>query len=376
MLTRIRIQNYKCLADVTLNLGPFNVLIGPNDTGKSSVLEAVFLLSELVKGRELGKGEGIPNLGEFIAHREGKTLLSFVANLRLAQTQAVYSIEISEDANVRSESLKGFSGQADFWFDVEESGRKVQTSFGDQGHPRKRTYLSVAQQDEGIAADEIVHALEARKFTPKAASIASPSPPANDPTTPVLRDDGEGLASVLDYMLLVERDSFDSLEKKLCEMVPYVRRLNVRPLGGKRIVEFSLDGDDRPIPANLASDGLLLFLGYITLLHMPGPRPGIILVDEPENGIHPKRLKEIVALLRQLREKEDVQIIMTTHSPYLLDSMKPEEVQIFTRGKDLCTKVTPMKDIPDLETLRSGYMLGEMWYNYDEEELVKGIGEG
>ena len=109
---------------------------------------------------------------------------------------------------------------------------------------------------------------------------------------------------------------------------------------------FELKGSKHRVPASLMSDGVLLVLGYLTLAYTNRP-PAILLIEEPENGIHPKLLKFVVEVLRGMSRGLDqdtppVQIILTTHSPYLLDATIPEEVYIFQKKEWL-----------------SEYMLGE-----------------
>ena len=100
----------------------------------------------------------------------------------------------------------------------------------------------------------------------------------------------------------------------------------------------------------------------------------MILIEEPENGIHPKRLIEVAKLLRQFVEREEnaPQIIMTTHSPYLLSQFQPEEVTLMRRQPDGSAKAFPLRDAKHIkERMGDDFYLGELWYNLDEEELLK-----
>lgn len=100
----------------------------------------------------------------------------------------------------------------------------------------------------------------------------------------------------------------------------------------------------------------------------------MLLIEEPENGIHPKRLIEVAKLLRQFVEREEnaPQIIMTTHSPYLLSEFQPEEVTLMRRQPDGSAKAFPLRDAPHIhERMGDGFYLGELWYNLNEEDLLK-----
>ncbi len=108
-------------------------------------------------------------------------------------------------------------------------------------------------------------------------------------------------------------------------------------------------------------------------MYSPKP-PNVILIEEPENGIHPKRLIEVAKLLRQFVEREEnaPQIIMTTHSPYLLSEFQPEEVTLMRRQPDGSAKAFPLRDAPHIrERMGDGFYLGELWYNLNEEDLLK-----
>ncbi len=126
-----------------------------------------------------------------------------------------------------------------------------------------------------------------------------------------------------------------------------------------------------------ASDGAILFLAFLALARVPDPPP-LLLIEEPENGVYPERLKELAALLKGVAASNDgpkiPQIIMTTHSPYLLSSFKPEEVTFLSRppgDPDAPVRARPLRDAPRIaERLAGGeFYLGELWYNLSEEEL-------
>ncbi len=132
----------------------------------------------------------------------------------------------------------------------------------------------------------------------------------------------------------------------------------------------------RAIRAQQASDGAILFLGLLALIHSPEP-PKLLLIEEPEKGVYPKRLEEVIRLIRRLQESPSgqaaPQIIMTTHSPYLLSSFHPDEVTLMVRrdGGRGPVEARPLRDAPHIEERlgRGEFYLGELWYNISEEEL-------
>ena len=107
----------------------------------------------------------------------------------------------------------------------------------------------------------------------------------------------------------------------------------------------------------------------------PSTPPRLILIEEPETGVHPKRLADIVALLRKITQglhgTHPAQVILTTHSPYLLDSIDPnvDQVLVFRRESDGSRSVKPV-DVEGLKEFLDDFMLGEVWFNVGEDGLV------
>ena len=114
----------------------------------------------------------------------------------------------------------------------------------------------------------------------------------------------------------------------------------------------------------------------LALIYTPEP-PRLLLIEEPEKGVYPKRLEEVIRLIRRLQEapsgRTAPQIIMTTHSPYLLSSFHPDEVTLMVRreGGSGPVEARPLRDAPNIEERlgRGEFYLGELWYNLSEDEL-------
>ncbi|MCZ6651649.1 MAG: AAA family ATPase [Planctomycetota bacterium] len=129
------------------------------------------------------------------------------------------------------------------------------------------------------------------------------------------------------------------------------------------------------IPPNDVSVGVKLLLFFVTLSHHPVP-PRIILLEEPEIGVHPKRLEHIVGYLRDVTKgthgQKPAQVIMTTHSPYILDHLDLEcdQVIAFFINEDGSRSAKPI-DAEGLKPHLKTFLLGELWFNKDEEGLVE-----
>jgi predicted ATPase len=137
---------------------------------------------------------------------------------------------------------------------------------------------------------------------------------------------------------------------------------------------FEKNGKKITLPASMVSSGLVLFTAFATLLHTTG-KPSILMVEEPERGVHPAILADIVKWLREIANPSDGSVgpivIITTHSPYLLDYCEPEEVLVFNRKDGGSTQVKRMADIKDIKNLLNEFQPGELWTALSEDGIFK-----
>ena len=191
---------------------------------------------------------------------------------------------------------------------------------------------------------------------------------------------GENLAAVLDVMQnSPDRSSFEAIQVALHDAIPTLRGIVLppaTPLAGAKALEFVLSRNGQipvSIPGSLASGGALLLTAYLTLAY--SQTPGLLLIKEPENGLHPSRLQTVLDLLRKMSRGEvgsrKRQIVVTTHNPLLLNHASPDEVRVFVRDPDQGTKVIPMTKAPDIDRLLKEFALGELWYLLGEEKLFR-----
>ena len=202
---------------------------------------------------------------------------------------------------------------------------------------------------------------------------------------------GFGLPRCLDDLLGYDRRRFDQLEAEFLRVFPGFGSIKLEPcpayhsaqafLGrdipslqqaeGKR-AGFELKESGAVLPASQASDGVSIVLAYLAVMHLPKP-PVLILIEEPENGIHPKRLQEIVRILRMLVEKSSrTQILMTSHSPYLLDEFQPDEVTLCRKDRDGAVQTRRLSEIEDVRSQLDVFTLGEIWTGEGDERLAGG----
>jgi predicted ATPase len=199
------------------------------------------------------------------------------------------------------------------------------------------------------------------------ARLAEPSA-ARDPKLP-LDPDGEGMPSYLAYMSLNRPHDFARLQESLRAVIPSVEgvrfdRVRAKPKPGGESWEDSLlfDFKGAPnIPGNLASEGTLLVLGLLSAF-MGRPSPNLVLLDDLDHGLHPKAQRDFMGMLRKLMEQNpNLQIVATTHSPYLLDSLEAKEVRLTALKADGSVACARLDEHPDFEKWKEEMTPGEFW---------------
>jgi len=184
----------------------------------------------------------------------------------------------------------------------------------------------------------------------------------------IVRNHGHGVAAQMARLALSDRGGLEAIRAEMSRVT------------GGRVLDCVLN-DDGPgvyslsfrlhdgtvIPGEDLSADLLMYLGFLTILHR-NDTPGVRLVEEPENGLHPLRLHEVVSVLRKLTER-GVQVICTTHSPDLLSVCDPAEVRVFLRPRP--GDATEVHELPpDFDRIAMRNSLGEIWASRGEEGLL------
>jgi predicted ATPase len=116
---------------------------------------------------------------------------------------------------------------------------------------------------------------------------------------------------------------------------------------------------ERPILARFASDGTLMMLSYLTLLYDPKP-PELIGIEEPENHLHPRLLPELAEECRIASAR--TQLMITTHSPFFVNGLAPEELWVLYRDLDGYAHARRAADMRGIrEFMEEGALLGHLW---------------
>lgn len=215
--------------------------------------------------------------------------------------------------------------------------------------------------------------------------------------SPVLSRSGDNLATVVKWFREYDEEgAFSALKRSLTEVASFFRQLRVLPAGHRPVVlgptrfgekqrvgerdfyalnyVFNGDGSKVELDAAFVSDGVLLLTAYLALAH--GSGADRLMIEEPENGVHPEAIEFLLDMFHKMSTGElgghARQILLTTHNPVLLNHLEPEEVLIFTRSADGAARVTPMAESKTVKTHRKEFGAGELWHLLGEEALIRG----
>jgi predicted ATPase len=388
VLTKLRVANFKNLADVSAEFGPLNVIIGPNGSGKSSLLQAIdFLRGFFCPALDVYLNErgfdyaDLPNL-----RQRGKAI-RWELTAELGPDAAGNSVGTYEYAatamkrrflGVGEERLTYRAAGRDPLTLVERSGRSV--VLRPSGDPERTARQQMANLPRSVLADltpgerrRFPAELRFRDWVTGFRSFLLWDPKIlrrpDRGKHMELGPSGEHLAPVLAGMRREEPESFRRLATRARRLFPTVSDIGAS--GGKygwQRIDLA-EGSVR-FNSEQMSDGVLRLLSVLALVHSKRVPP-LVTFEEPENGMHPQLVEEVVGLLRELSQRKppgSCQVLFTTHSPYVLDHFIdcPEQVYVMERGRPqegarLC-RLTDRRDI-DVVKATFKHSLGEAWYS-------------
>ncbi len=297
MLRKILIEGVRTHERTEIELGRLTCLVGPNGSGKTTVLQAVDSLRDDAAPHPSWQRAGIET----------------------------WKIELEDSGGVSVRMGKGVEPDARpnvFWFRLDsevlrqrsETGR---TELGPQGH---------------------------------------------------------NLATVLANLKLSEENRFLEIVRQLQLVVPTLEDVRPRIMSLGDTPQFELLFDyrgARAISARAVSEGTLLSLGLLTAVgQLAGPKP-IVLFDDIDRGLHPDAQVELINLIRKAAELRDFQVLMTTHSPFVVDALSPEEVYVLALDDTGTTRSRRLCEIPGAERYSGMLSTGELWSSHGESWVLE-----
>ena len=355
-LDHITIKGFRSLAHVEkLRLNDVNVLIGANGSGKSNFVEAFSFLRALRQRslqRYVAQAGGANQLLHFGAARTPE--MSF----KVSMNDEVDQYEVALVATDR-DGLRPISEVAYHWTDKRAYSRPCKEDLTGGG-----AEAEIGSEHLPEALGQVLQRCLATwskyQFDDTSRrSLIRLTADLND--NPRLRTDGSNLAAFLYLLKEKHRDSVGLIQRTVRLVAPFFDGFVLEPdvLNEDKIrLQWRHSGSDAYFDAASLSDGTLRFIALSTLFLQPADlRPSIILLDEPELGLHPHAIAVLSSIVKSV--SAETQVLLATQSPTLLDHFEPDDVLVAERD-DGSTRLKRL-DAERLEPWLRRYSLGQLW---------------
>lgn len=360
MLDKVTIKGFMSIRAVEeLEIRPINALIGANGSGKSNFIEALSFLQAIRAGRlqaYVGRAGG----ANALLHFGAKTTNRMTMSVRFQDQRNGYEITLdATDADRLYPSLE-------------------YALFYDENAPQpywKALLVNMKNYYEAALSDEAGSGvpIQVRKFidswriyhfhdTSSSSAMKTTQDLHNNRS---LRTDGSNLAAFLYLLREKHKTSYKFIRGTVRQIAPFFDDFILEPLAlneNKLRLEWKHVGSADYFDVSSFSDGTLRFIALATLLLQPKElRPSVILLDEPELGMHPAAIGLLAAMVKSV--SVETQVILSTQSPTLVDNFEPQDVLVADRVKG-ATEFTRL-DSDKLAVWLEDYSLGELWQMSD-----------
>ena len=328
MLTRFRVQGFKSLLDVELELAPLVVLMGPNASGKSNLLEALLLLSRLATEQTLSaalepplrgyplEAFSLPEGGLEALLQQDCADLSLEAVVQPSQTEQSGSQALNYRAGVRIQPKTG-------------ALEKTDELLNNKNLSRSFTYSQLL--DLKLLHRELA-TWQTYYLDPRVA-MREPQPPRE---VTDIGPRGEWIAPFLHRLKESENHFkyFRAIGRALQQAIPTIESLEVDLDPRRGTLDILIQQDGTSYSSRVVSEGTLRVLALCCLAANPWPGK-LVAFEEPENGVHPRRIEVIADLLASMASEGKSQVVVTTHSPTLIAAMlqksqeNPGQIKLF-----------------------------------------------
>lgn len=372
----LQVQNYRALRAIELrDITPLTVLLGPNGSGKSTVFDVFNFLSECFQfglrhaWDRRGRAKELRSRGQ-----QGPIAIELKYREQPTSPLITYHLAIDERAGkpiVVDEWLqwrRGAKGKPFRFLEYREGhGRAVSGEMPDEQDERVSTPLRspdlIAVNTLGQFAEHPRVAALREFITDWYVSYLSVDDTRNQPEAgpqPRLSKTGDNLPNVVQYLKEQHPERLQRIFDTLRRRVPRLERVVAEPMPDGRLLLQVKDAPfEDPVMSRFVSDGTLKMLAYLTVLYDPEP-PQFIGIEEPENFLHPRLLAELAEECRGATGRS--QVLATTHSPFFVNGMRPEEVRLLYRNEEGYTEVVTASEVRGVrEFVQHGALLGHLW---------------
>lgn len=372
----LRVERYRALKSIELKgLEPLTVLLGPNGSGKSTVFDVFNFLSECFqfglrhawdrrgRARELRtRGQDGPIVFE-IKYRERRELPLITYHLAIDEgsrgpivvEEWLHWKRKSYGAPFRFLDYKEGRGRAASGEMPDEEDERVETPLRSPDLIAVNTLGQFAEHPRVAALREFITGWYVSYLSIEETRRQPESGPQER-----LSKTGDNLANVLQFLHEQHPDRLEGIFRNLANRVPRLERVLAEIMPDGRLLLRVKDAPfQEPVQSRFASDGTLKLLAYLVVLHDPSPPP-FIGIEEPENFLHPRLLPELAEECRAACRRS--QLLVTTHSPFFLNAIRPQEIRALYRDEQGFTQAVRASEIPGIqEFIDEGASMGYLW---------------
>ena len=417
-----RIKNFRALKDVTLGrlwnqqkdkpLTPMTAVIGKNGVGKSTLFDAFGFLADCLKSgveeacdsrgrggfkKILSQGEKDPIEFEIYYKEDGKTRpITYELSIAMDRLERPYVLKErlrqrrkgqkhgrpfsflmlnngkgvawkGDQDGLKIDEDKGEFDLLNFMESIKSGGAKEEskeTEVVELEDLRKlgiATLGSLKQHPRISAFRKFIESWYLSYFTPDAARSLPLAGPQQH-----LNIHGDNLGNVVQFMEREHPKRFKNILKRITQKIPGIEKIDTERTNDDRLLlRFNDRGFKDPFYAQQMSDGTLKVFAYLLLLEDPTPPP-FLCIEEPENGLYHKLLESLATEFRThaTGKKGGSQVFITTHQPYFVDALEPDEVWILEKGEDGFSIICRASDDDMVKNMvAEGLPLGGLWYS-------------
>lgn len=372
MITRIVVEHYKSIDKVDLHLGPLSVLVGPNGTGKSNFIDALRFIRDAVTyglDRSVGERHGIDSIRQWspskpyfvtlraeVENRSGKGFLSFT----LTSYRGSHTVKREEGYwSYRTDFPRPavyYTRDANGNVTLRDSENKTSKL---QAEQQEELFLSQIEARQLRALTTALGSLEAYSIYPN--ELRTPQKSSSDPR---LSQNGDNLTSVFKLLTKSKRQNSVKARNEILsamrKVMPYLENIRIQSFGGLMVPVFrvrELDGRVHDFNVAQVSDGTLRVLGLLTALYQP-QRPDVLAMEEPEQTINPGVLAVLAEAIEETSRTS--QVLVTTHSPELLDKFEDPSVVMAVEMENGITRIGPISEDQRMAVRERLFSLGEL----------------
>jgi predicted ATPase len=352
-LEKLTIKNFKSIREQTLNLGQLNIFIGGNGSGKSNLIQIFKFLREILN----------QNLAGYTATKGGADTLLYFGRKRSPEMEFFLEFVEGKTSNAYKVTLQGTDDDALI------VGKDVAYYHDKVLYPKKPYDHAIStfskesrlKNDNHICTRQVISDLESYRVYHfhDTSDTAAVKGTVEVEDNRVLKPQAENLAAFLYWMQQRKPDHFANVQDTIRQIAPFFEQFRLAPRGldeSKIRLEWKEKGSDAYFNASSLSDGTLRFISLATLLLQPA-LPAVVLLDEPELGLHPAAVTLLANLLSSAATR--TQVLVATQSVTLVNQFEPESV--WTVDRDDNQSVFRHLKGEDMTAWLDDYALGELW---------------